>query len=102
VSETEKNEHYGLVVHERPSRYLAAGSPTRCQRQGCGKPFDGLCIRNADRFFCSEACAQVGFAIDFEQERLRRRSLEHELHGRDGGEQANVADDIERDSSTLH
>lgn len=58
------------VIHEEPprppSRYLLAGSPTRCQ--GCQKPFERACIRGDDDcYYCSEVCAQVGLEIDFDK-----------------------------------
>jgi hypothetical protein len=59
----------------KESLYLAAGSPTRCFNPSCTKLFEGSCVRgDDDRYYCSEACAQVGMEIDFEKvANLRRR-----------------------------
>ena len=58
-----------LIVHEEPSResrYRKAGFPTRCALPHCGRRFEGFCIRGDDRYYCSKACVQIGFEIDFE------------------------------------
>jgi hypothetical protein len=51
------------------SRYLAAGSPVRCQLPACQTPFDGTCFCGNDgKFYCSHACADQG-----ERERPRAK-----------------------------
>jgi hypothetical protein len=52
----------------RPSRYLRAGAPTRCQNRKCKRPFADRCHRGHDeRYYCSEECAQVGAGVDLEK-----------------------------------
>lgn len=45
----------------RLSRYLQAGSPTRCQLPACQTPFDGTCYYGSDgKFYCSHECTNQG------------------------------------------
>jgi hypothetical protein len=49
----------------KESLYLKAGAPTRCHNRACNKKFESSCIRGKDdRYYCSEACAQVELTID--------------------------------------
>jgi hypothetical protein len=49
----------------KQSPNLKAGAPTRCHNRACNKKFESSCIRGEDdRYYCSEACAQVELKID--------------------------------------
>ena len=62
--------NFQIFTQEHPpkqSRYIAAGAPTHCQNEACGKPFVSYCIRGAnDHYYCCEVCAQVGMEINFD------------------------------------
>lgn len=47
--------------NSKVSRYLAAGSPVRCQLPACQTLFAGTCFSGNDwKFYCSHACADQG------------------------------------------
>ena len=49
----------------KPSRYLAAGSPTACFLPSCHKPFEQSCFRGKDgHSHCSAACTEIGGKLD--------------------------------------
>jgi hypothetical protein len=65
VHGTNAPKHSSVPLDRPPGRLrLPAGQSTRCR--SCNKLFEDWCIRSRnDRYYCCEACAQVGCEIDF-------------------------------------
>jgi hypothetical protein len=59
----------------KSSRYLEAGTPTKCFLQGCRRAFGQSCHRGLDnRYYCSQRCAEIGLNAELLKiESLRKK-----------------------------
>jgi hypothetical protein len=75
--EIKKTEQPATLI--KPSRYVAAGSPTACFLPSCHKPFEQGCFRGKDgHFYCSPDCTEAGSKLDLSQvEELRPNTSSH-------------------------